>query len=376
MRLHRLLCLALLLSVLLNVPAQQPAVPARAENVRRLQAGVDALQRWYVPRTGLYQTAGWWNAANAITVLVDAMRVSGSHSNEAVLTNTFSQAQIVVPKAERVGALVKMTGAPGFLNDYYDDEGWWALAWIDAYDLTGQQAYLAMASSIFKDMSGAWDNTCGGGIWWSRDRNYKNAIANELFFAVSASLARRGTDADRAQAADWAAKEWKWFQGSGMINDDHLVNDGLTIDKADGSCRNNGRATWSYNQGVVLGALTEWSKATHDPGPLMEARILADASISHLTDDQGVLHDPCEPKCGADAVQFKGIYARNLRQLNDAVHEARYRAFFTRNADSIWTSDRTNDNQFGVVWSGLIVEVNAGSQSSALDLLVAAVGER
>lgn len=341
-----------------------------------MHAGVDALQRWYVPRTGLYQTAGWWNAANAITALVDAMRASSSHADETVLANTFRQAQIVVPKAERVGALAKMTGAPGFLNNYYDDEGWWALAWIDAYDLSGQQAYLAMAGSIFKDMTGAWDSTCGGGIWWSKDRNYKNAIANELFFSVAASLARRGTDAERAQAADWAAKEWKWFQASGMINDDHLVNDGLIIDKTDGSCRNNGRATWSYNQGVVLGALAEWSKATHDDQPLMEARILADASLTHLTDDAGILHDPCEPKCGADAIQFKGIYARNLRQLNQQVQESRYRTFFARNAQSIWSNDRNADDQFGVVWSGPVAETNAGSQSSALDVLVAAAGDR
>ena len=272
------------------------------------------------------------------------MRASGSRTNESVLSNTFTQAQIVVPKEQQVGALAKMTGAPGFLNNYYDDEGWWALAWIDAYDLTAQPQYLAMARSIFTDMSGAWDDTCGGGIWWSKDRTYKNAIANELFFAVSASLARRGTDAQRAQATDWAAKEWAWFQSSGMINNDHLVNDGLTIDKADNTCRNNGRTVWTYNQGVVLGALTEWSRTNHDSNLLMQARILADAGLAHLTDDNGILHDPCEPACGADANQFKGIFVRNLRQLNQQVQEPRYRGFFARNASSIWEMDRTATN--------------------------------
>lgn len=370
--------LPLIFTVLLTARAQQSSAPVtRQETLRRVQAGIDALQRWYVPQTGLYQTTGWWNAANAITMLVDAMRAGGSHANEAVVANTFAKAQITVPKAEQTGPLAKMTGFPGFLNDYYDDEGWWALAWVDAYDQTGKPEYLAMAGSIFKDMTGAWDNTCGGGIWWSRDRNYKNAIANELFFSVAASLARRGSEADKAQAAEWAAKEWRWFQASGMINKDHLVNDGLIIDKVDGTCRNNGRTVWTYNQGVVLGGLTEWYRASHEDTLLTEARILADAGLAHLTDDQGILHDPCEPNsCGADANQFKGIFVRNLRKLNEQVQEPRYRTFFAGNAASIWQTDRTETNQLGVVWSGPVAQINAGTQSSALDELVAAAGER
>ena len=377
MRLPRPLCVLLALSLLtMHAQQQQTAAVPRRVALQRLQSGIDALQHWYVPQTGLYQTTGWWNAANAITTVVDAMRASGSRTNDSVLTTTFTQAQIVVPKEQQVGPLAKMTGAPGFLNNYYDDEGWWALAWIDAYDLTAQPQYLAMARSIFIDMSGGWDNTCGGGIWWSKDRTYKNAIANELFFAVSASLARRGTDAQRAQATDWAAKEWAWFQSSGMINNDHLVNDGLTIDKADSTCRNNGRTVWTYNQGVVLGALTEWFRTNHDSNLLMQARILADAGLAHLTDDAGILHDPCEPTCGADANQFKGIFVRNLRQLNQQVQEPRYRGFFARNASSIWEMDRTATSQFGVVWSGPLAQVNAGTHSSALDAIVAAAGER
>lgn len=341
-----------------------------------MDAGIAALQHWYVPQTGLYQTTGWWNAANAVTTLVDAMRASGSRENEAVLASTFAHAQVTVPKSQQVGALEKMTGFPGFLNDYYDDEGWWALAWVDAYDLTGKPEYLAMAASIFKDMSGGWDDTCGGGIWWSKQRTYKNAIANELFFSVAAHLARRLAGDDKKQAAEWAAKEWKWFQSTGIINRDHLVNDGLSIDKADGTCRNNGRTVWTYNQGVVLGGLTEWYRATHDDGLLVQARVLADAGLAHLTDENGILHDPCEPNCGADANQFKGIFVRNLYKLNGEVQEARYRSFFAANAASIWQTDRTNTDQFGVVWSGPVALVNAGTHSSALDALVAAAGER
>ncbi len=350
--------------------AQRPKPPA-LQNAEKAAA---ALQRWYVDRTGLYTTTGWWNAANATTALVDLMRAGGSRANEAVLARTFTQAQIAVPKAEQTGALEKMTGMPGFLNDYYDDEGWWALAWIDAYDLTRQPRYLGMAQAIFTDMAGGWDSTCGGGIWWSKERNYKNAIANELFFSVATHLAVRAQADSRQTYTDWAEKEWRWFTVSGMINAEHLVNDGITIDKATGVCRNNGRTVWTYNQGVVLGALAEWSRMTDDPMLLMQARVLADAGLAHLTDDAGVLHDVCEPaSCGADAPQFKGIFMRNLRALNGLVHEPRYTAFFRTNADSIWSKDRVHDDQFGLVWSGPALPADASTQSSALDALVASL---
>jgi predicted alpha-1,6-mannanase (GH76 family) len=346
----------------------------RAQAMKRLQAGVAALQGWYVGRTGLYRTTGWWNAANAITVLTDAMRVSGLKQYVPVLAHTFEHAQIVVPKTEQTGALKDMTGAPGFVNRYYDDEGWWALAWIDAYDLTRQPRYLAMGQSIFADMVGGWDNTCGGGIWWSKDKTYKNAIANELFFSVAAHLAGRATtSAEQARYSAWAAKEWAWFRRSGMINSRHLVNDGLTIDKASGSCRSNGKTVWTYNQGVLVGALAAWSKFS--PGgasdSLAEARKIADATLAHLTDAAGVLHDSCEPDCGGDGIQFKGIFVRNLQALDEVAPDSHYPRFFAVNAQAIWQKDRGPGDTFGVVWSGPVLTTNAGTQASALDALVA-----
>lgn len=118
---------------------------------------VQALQTWYDPSTGLYKTTGWWNSANAITVLVDYERESKSTQYDSVVANTFMAAQRTTEdKKPRAG----------FINKYLDDEGWWALAWIDAYDLTHNKSYLAMGQSIFADMAAEWDDTCDGGIWW------------------------------------------------------------------------------------------------------------------------------------------------------------------------------------------------------------------
>jgi predicted alpha-1,6-mannanase (GH76 family) len=51
-----------------------------------------------------------------------------------------------------------------------------------------------------------------------------------------------------------------------MINEQHLVNDGLQTQS--GSCDSNHGTTWTYNQGVVLGGLAELFRATGDRGYL------------------------------------------------------------------------------------------------------------
>lgn len=335
-----------------------PPVPSPSQ-VQRATSGIQTLQGWYDPSTGLYKTTGWWNSGNATTVLVDYARVRGSTQYNSVLANTFTAAQET---------------SLNFLNNYYDDEGWWALAWTDAYDLTRNQQYLSMAETIFADMAGGWDNTCGGGIWWSKDRGYKNAIANELFLSVAAHLANRDT-ANSATYLNWANKEWQWFAQTGMVNSKSLINDGLG--SPDGhttasSCGNNGHATWSYNQGVILGGLVELSKTNSDPSLLRAAEKIATAAITLLVDTNGIIHDPCEPNCGADGVQFKGIFVRNLIALNSSYPQAAYKSFVNSNANTIWTKSQGTNFQFGQVWSGPFDAGNAASQSSALDAIVGA----
>ena len=332
--------------------------PVYAESA---QAAVDALQQWYIPETGLYRTTGWWNSGNAITALANFSKLRRTERYFPVFANTLRAAQ------------ESKEGFPRFLNNFYDDEGWWALAWIDVYDLTRDPAYLHSADSIFSDMRLGWDTAaCGGGIWWSKDRKYKNAIANELFLTVAASLANREPDVVKRRVdLRWAHKEWSWFLRSGMINNQRLINDGLDLSH-DGTCKNNGKETWSYNQGVILGGLLELDRADHKTGLKKVAASIALAAITHLTDHQGILREPTQTEPGADAPQFKGILVRNLSILNSASRNDRLEAFLLTNAQNVWNKDRDASDRFGFLWTGPIDTVDAARQTSALDLLIAA----
>ena len=328
-----------------------------ASDIRQLRAhaGIRALLSYYDKKTGLFATTGWWNSANCVTVLANFALLSSACNVEIldVFANTFQQAQL------------PPTGFPSFLNDFYDDEGWWALAWLNVYDLTGAPKYLQMAATLFNDMAMGWGGTCGG-LRWNKKQNNTDAIENELFMAVAAQLANRTDEPNFF--TDWAVKQWSWFKGTEMINADYNVNNGI-----DGStCKNDGGVIWTYNQGVVLGAFVELNLAKPDPSLLETAEQIALAAIKRMTDAQGILHDPGEPELGADGPQFKGIFMRNLQILNAVRPRKEFQEFIDNNAESIWVN-RMDGDRFGVVWSSLTTTATAATQSSACDALVAAL---
>jgi predicted alpha-1,6-mannanase (GH76 family) len=315
-------------------------------------AGMNALHRFYNPATGLWDSTGWWNSANALETTMDYSSLVATNTYRHTIANTFEKNK-----------------NSKFLNPWlYDDEGWWALTWIKAYDLTGETRYLDMAKSIFRDMTEGWDSTCGGGMWWHKRRQYKNAIVNELFLVIAARLHQRTSgDRERRTYLDWAKREWAWFKRSGLINRERLINDGLN-----GQCRNNGQTTWTYNQGVILSGLVDLARSTGDKSLLREAEAIADAAIRKLA-PKGILRDACEPNCGEDGAQFKGIFIRNLAYLYQVNRNPRYKTFIVNNARSVWHQNRNTDHQFGLTWTGPFDSADASRQSSAMDAINAAL---
>ncbi|CAO2652019.1 Nn.00g003020.m01.CDS01 [Neocucurbitaria sp. VM-36] len=260
-----------------------------------------------------------------------------------------------------------------WLDGFYDDDLWWALAWINAYDITSNMRYLQLAEGIFAAVTKAWPTHCNnGGIYWSWEKGYANAIANELFLSTAAHLANRVSSRKKKTVyIDWADRTLSWFLRSGMINERGTINDGLTD-----TCKNNNQTTWSYNQGVILGALVQLNNVTPNSAYLSLAARIAKAAIIELSDENGVIHDVCEPKCGGDGSQFKGIFMRNLQMLHEVAPDEVYIESIQTNAESIWRNDRDEEhgNRFSVNWAGPFVKpANASTHGSAMDALVAAI---
>jgi predicted alpha-1,6-mannanase (GH76 family) len=341
-----------LIVVATGVAGLTASAEVRADNP--VTAAMAELMTSYNPATGLIGDS-WWQSAVALSTVETYAQTTGDTGFDAVIARAFA---------------ANSTGK--FENGADDDTAWWGLAWLQAYQLTHVRSYLAMAEADADYIHEDWDKTCGGGVWWLRNpESYKNAIANELFLELTAWL-HNTIRADKKYLA-WAEAEWSWFDHSGMINKDDLVNDGL-----DSNCRNNGQNTWTYNQGVILAALAQLYKATGNRQLLAEAERIADAAISHLTVG-GVLTERCRTaRCAggldSNTQSFKGIFVQDLKVLAETAKTTRFDAFISRQAQSIAAHDTGGDDQLGMSWTGPAGQNSTSfTQASALDALVAAV---
>jgi hypothetical protein len=319
----------------------------------RRTAASTALMMRFNRTTGLFDTNGWWTSANALTAVINNIQRSGMHSYQYAIASTYD----------------KNINAQGgqFRNSYLDDTGWWGLAWVAAYDVTGDSRYLNTARADADYMYSYWDTTCGGGVWWNTSKQNKNAIENSLYIELNAMLSQRisGDTAykGRAQAA------WSWFQSTGMVNGSNLVNDGVNLS----TCKNNGDVTWTYNQGVLIDGLVQLNKLTGDANALAVARKIGDSmTTSTYLSPGGILREPNEPDtCSGDGASFKGAAIRGLGVLNTAVGGA-YNTYLTNNANSAYANDRDALDEYGFHWAGPYAGTNHSCQHSAVDLLNAA----
>lgn len=172
-------------------------------------ANSDQLMRWLDRSRGLWRKNDgdydWWRSANMLTTFANLAKLEKSVLNVYgdVFDIVYHNAPNNKPKVkgrslagvhsarsytsssdnDRIGSsgsITKRTG--GFQNDFYDDEGWWGLAWVAALDVTGKREYLDEAISIWYDMDAAWNKHHCGGIPWNKNGHSPVSIANGIYF--------------------------------------------------------------------------------------------------------------------------------------------------------------------------------------------------
>ncbi len=342
----------LAIAVIAVAPAviNHDAASASAAATSPQKAGMAELMSSYQPRSGLIG-GSWWQAAVALSTVETYEQATGDTSYRYAISAAFGKHK-----------------AGDFENRYNDDTGWWGLTWLQAYYLTGNRQYLAMAETDANYMHRSWDRTCRGGLYWTTAKTYKNAITNEVFLELTAWL--HNTIRGDTKYLTWAKSEWSWFKSSGMINRSGLVNDGLNS-----GCANNRVTTWTYNQGVILAGLAQLYRATRNAALLRSAEDIAAATIRHLTAG-GVLREPCATatcgnSSGSAPDSFKGIFVRDLKVLAVTARTSRFSSFIQKQARSIEAHDTTRRHQSGLLWAGPVIGTNPYSQASAEDALVA-----
>jgi predicted alpha-1,6-mannanase (GH76 family) len=93
-----------------------------------------------------------------------------------------------------------------------------------------------------------------------------------------AVLLHEATPGDTTYAS-WAIREWAWFSASGMLTGSHLVADGLSP-----RCRPKlSSPAWTYNQGMLIGALVSLATMTGRRSFLVTAGKVAHAVMRSAT---------------------------------------------------------------------------------------------
>lgn len=244
-------------------------------------------------------------------------------------------------------------------NEYYDDRAWLALALHRVQDLPkyGKVRYLpALDQSIVDGV-----DPLTGVLPWRVGESFYNVPANG---PVAILAARTGDLGLARQIIDWIYDH--------LIDSRGLVMDGLRL-------RVHGEEPapriYTYNQGVVLGALVEIARAERRRAGVPQSAVsevgmewitraqhLVEAVASHLATPGGVIDTGEGPgHGGGDGGLFKGILARYLAlvvtdlpsedKLSRAARQLA-RRLVSQSAESVWRHRLEVDGLplFGASW--------------------------
>jgi glycosyl hydrolase family 76 len=218
--------------------AGQPAPAlssAQQDYLALAHAGVtQAREHWWDPRRGWYDArlndreryplATIWDSVPLFESL-DAIAIAQPNpANRRALARFAAGAERYLNRGlrPRAGYSPYPGDREAGTETWFDDNGWWGIAFVEAYRATGAHRYLADAERALRYVASAgWDPE-GGGIWWDTQHPYKSGPA----LAADTLLAALIYQQDRSAFALAQAQRFiAWANTSGFAGSEGLYAD-------------------------------------------------------------------------------------------------------------------------------------------------------
>jgi uncharacterized protein YyaL (SSP411 family) len=212
----------------------------------------------------------------------------------------------------------------GHERAWFDDNGWWGIAFVDAYRATGSKRYLDDAARALRFIAEAgW--APGGGLWWNTSHPHRSGEALASGSALAALLYEAtGNDSYLKTArkfTSWGDAHFTSKFGLYRRNDDDPTPMG-------------------YVEGPMIGAHEILCRVAHDAHACSRAENLAEASLNRFGAD--VSHGP----------QYDTIYLRWMLELYKHDGDRRWYALARRNALRAARSARSSSGLYMRAWDG------------------------
>ncbi|UKA63256.1 glycoside hydrolase family 76 protein [Arthrobacter sp. FW306-04-A] len=257
--------------------------------------------------------------------------------------------------ASRLVSTIRLRNFLRYVNGYYDDMAWLALATLrlDALAEKGRQPgrrrNARLQRSLSPQLESASTDDLGGGTFWSTKRDFKNTPATA---PVALHFARTGKPQRAQSLLDWL--DATLFEPTrGLYLDGARIQEGKLVLAEE---------IYTYNQGPVLGALLELGGATN----VARAAALVSSVAEHLTvpgpDTQGRL--VLRGEGTGDGGLFTGILVRYLALAAEdmrllATSQATARRLVLNTAEALWAGrtvrtaspDEANDDDDWLIFS-------------------------
>lgn len=302
-------------------PYAAHALRAHGAMLRRMRKR-DGMYR-YDQGPGPFRSAQLWPFSRALVATLDVAGMGPERTGEQDLTGAIAQHLQILerywdPAGPAPAYCSDVSGASRRGDRYYDDNAWVGLALVELERLRPGAGWLDRARQLFDFAASGWDAGQGGVFWVEQGRGTgmrnrdRNTVSNAPNAELGLHLIELGAGPSLGGPGAPGIGPWDMYQwvldNLDQSRDGDSPGSGLFVDKirGDGSVD---RATWSYNQGSMIGA------------SVLLARARPEERETYLDRAEAIATKALEHFAGAYERQppaFNAIFFRNLLLLYDA----------------------------------------------------------